>query len=465
MPILRNLVAMKNLILLLFFSAIVYGQNVQGRVFDASTNAPLKGVHVYINNNKGTHTDKNGKFKLKLNIRANDSIYFSHVGFQAKRISITEFKQNSVVFLTSKRVDLEEVSLKKVKLNSRIAYEKLASMPKRLHNFSAVLVGNDIFVFGGDLSEYSDGIVKAFNDDPSLDYRLDNDFERIMKRASTKAYSNESYNKSLFVYNLDSNTWEISKSKLNKRAYHQAVYDKKREKVYVLGGKRLSGNARYEYLANDVEIFNLNNDQVKLDETNPHQAINFASFIYKDRLLVFGGAIKQQKQNGAKVFSDKISFLNLKTGLWYNVTKMPVAKETSGVLIGDLVYFIGGNNGKPLKTIETFNLITGKWKILGNLFDATSKPALTYHNDTIFIYNEGKILTLNIKTHTLREYYISLINTKSNIFYSNERLYIIGGLEDKKYSREPLNTLVSFDIKEFAKTKVKNEKKLGQISN
>ena len=47
---------------------------------------------------------------------------------------------------------------------------------------------------------------------------------------------------------------------------------------------------------------------------------------------------------------------------WYELANMPIAKELNGVLINDKIYVFGGNNGKALSNIETYHLISGKWK-------------------------------------------------------------------------------------------------------
>ncbi len=250
---------------------------------------------------------------------------------------------------------------------------------------------------------------------------------------------------------------KLIKKKFKKRAYHNLNYYN--NKLYVLGGKRLARNRKFEYLENQIEIFDQEKNIITIDNTNPHQAVNFASFSYGDKIIVMGGSIKK-KSNGSKEYSNKIHLFNLKSGLWYELGPMPVAKEASGVLIKDKIYLVGGFNKKALTAIETYDLITGKWKKEGDLFKGISKPAITHNGAILYIFEDGKILTYNLLTKELNTYYINLFLKASKLFYSGNTLYILGGFREKSYSAYPSRSLFSIDLNEFENTKIHKTRKL-----
>ena len=104
-----------------------------------------------------------------------------------------------------------------------------------------------------------------------------------------------------------------------------------------------------------------------------------------------GGSTKQ-KRNGLKEYSNKVHLFNLKSGYWYELDSMPVAKETSGILIKDKIYLIGGFNKKPLTEIETFDLISKKWTVEGHLFYGIENPAIATNKNMIIQITDTELL-------------------------------------------------------------------------
>jgi len=185
---------------------------------------------------------------------------------------------------------------------------------------------------------------------------------------------------------------------------------------------------------------------------------------------VMGGSTKL-KANEEKEYSDKVHLLNLKTGYWYELNNMPVAKETKGVLINNTIYLVGGFNLKPLSEIETYNLETGEWKVEGQLFKGVERPGLAYNDNIIYIFEEGRIQTYNIVTRELNMYSIDLFQKSSELFYANNKLYIVGGFVERESSNTtvegsagnetsitPSLELYSIDLNEFLKAVIYNSK-------
>jgi hypothetical protein len=82
----------------------------------------------------------------------------------------------------------------------------------------------------------------------------------------------------------------------------------------------LSKKKSRELLSPQIEFVSLKELSIKGDETNPHQAVDFGSVVYKNKVLVFGGSLKKY-ENGSVKYSNEIHFFDLKTGYWYLLTK------------------------------------------------------------------------------------------------------------------------------------------------
>ena len=128
-----------------------------------------------------------------------------------------------------------------------------------------------------------------------------------------------------------------------------------RNKLYLLGGKRLSRTKKRDYLEDKIEVYNLSNENLEIDDTNPHQAVNSLALLYQDSIILMGGSIKENKQ-GVKKYSDQIHVYDLKTGYWYLFSKMTKGKESQGIIVGNHLYLFGGYREKELTEIEVFDL-------------------------------------------------------------------------------------------------------------
>nr|WP_255552282.1 kelch-like protein [Flavobacterium sp. CSZ] len=141
---------------------------------------------------------------------------------------------------------------------------------------------------------------------------------------------------------------------------------------------------------------------------------------------------------------------------------MPIAKETSGVLVEDKIYLVGGNNGKPISQIESFDLATEKWQTEGELFSALERPAITYHDNIIYFFEDQKMCVYDLKTKLLKEYEIGLPLKYSAMYYYNNKLYILAGRIDNSFSKLPASKVYSINVNEFEITKPTRSKTLPQ---
>ena len=106
----------KNLSLIIIFTILTIALKAQnhpisGKVINAKTGEPLAFVNIIANNStKGSSTDIDGKFTLK-HTEAIVSIKLSYVGFETKVVTIENNKNNLIIRLQEKQLQLTEVKI------------------------------------------------------------------------------------------------------------------------------------------------------------------------------------------------------------------------------------------------------------------------------------------------------------------------------------------------------------------
>ncbi|GAB3504439.1 VWA domain-containing protein [Emticicia fontis] len=99
------------LLTLTLYLGFIFAQErtITGTVTSADDNSPMPGVTVLIKGtNKGTTTDANGKYSIKLST-LNSTLVFSYVGYVSKEVKVTDKKSEWNVKLKSDDAALEEV--------------------------------------------------------------------------------------------------------------------------------------------------------------------------------------------------------------------------------------------------------------------------------------------------------------------------------------------------------------------
>ncbi|MFB9054950.1 carboxypeptidase-like regulatory domain-containing protein [Formosa undariae] len=440
---------------LLFFSVFtITAQNIKGTVLDRDTNMPLEDVNIYSENtSKGTVTNDKGVFVLEITKELEaDFISFSSVGYATKNYTIEEIKSlNYIVFLSKINEELNEVVLySELELQEALPFKKIGSLKESVHHFGATLIGDKIYVIGGDKTIKDDVKKRALQQSESI--------AELFKNVSKPELIWKHYSDKLQVYDIEKDTVVVSDLNFRKRAYHNVVAVD--NQLYVLGGKSLSKSQNTEYLENKIEVLDIETNVLELDDAYPHQAINFTSVAYQDNIIVMGGSNKQ-KANGDKIYSAKSYIYNITSGYWYALKDMTKPKEVRGVLVNNKIFLIGGFNGDVLKAIESYNLETATWKAEGDLFYGMENPSLTVYNDIIYIFNDGKLLTYNIEAKVLNEYDIRLKLKAASLFYANDKLYIVGGHTEVYYQTTPSSDIYSIDLREFPKTRILQSKTMN----
>ncbi len=451
---------MKLTLILLLSTFTLFGQNIKGVVLDAETNQPLEYVNIFCEKeNTGTISNQKGAFNLKLLAKINDddSIHFSMIGYFSKNYTYANLKEkNFMVHLTKKIENIQEIEVQSNRiLKSELPYSKLPSLKNGVHSFGSELIDGKIYIIGGDESFVEESGKKILDETSTLPE--DQVFSYLVKKAR---FNNtwEHYIGKLQIFDIEKNDWHYPEIKFRERAYHNIKYAN--NKLYVLGGKSISLNQKFEYLENKIEVFDLKTQTIEVDETNPHMAVNFQSFVCNNGIIVMGGSVKLNN-DGDKTFSNKVHLYDLTTGFWYELDDMPAAKEAKGIIVNNTIYLIGGNNNRTLKNIDSYDLSTGIWRTEAELFSAIERPALTSFEDVIYIFNDDKMLTYNINTKVLNEYKLDLNLFASEIYYYDGKLYIAGGYNQQRFSKSVSKNMYSIDIKEFSKTQIINSRKFN----
>ncbi|MDP5091832.1 MAG: carboxypeptidase-like regulatory domain-containing protein [Polaribacter sp.] len=445
-----------------FFNIVLFicvnltsGQTISGKIVDNDTQKPLENVNVFLTKNKsiGTTSDENGDFtlKIKLNFNQNDSISFSMIGYNTLNTTIRFLMENNrIIYLSKSSEILEEITVNSKTKQRTLKFKKITSLPTSIFSFSSIIIRNELYISGGDKTYIVDTFKKAVEKaGPGASLGT------IQKYWELNG-SFKKYNEKLLIYNLETNIWINTNITLENRAYHQMNNDK--DDLYILGGKKLSNYKTTEYLHDKIEVIDTKTSKISVDKTNPHKAVNFASFMYNGNMITMGGSTSIDK-NGNKIFTDKIHQYNLQTGLWYELEKMKIAKEVSGLLIENKIYSIGGFNGKALNTIESWDLLTGKWTLEGALFKGIERPGLAYHKNNIYIYDNGTLSVYNIIDNSIENYAINLFLKNAALHFYKDNLYILGGFRETTFSKEPSSDVFTINLEEFKKTNVTDFKK------
>jgi len=441
-----------------FISTPFYAQILKGEILDSETQFPIENVNIY-NKTTGFGTTSNslGEFYLNKVKDDSDTLIFSYIGYHTETKTIAEFKSESNSISLQEKIDgLDLVDVSSKTLNDKINFQKLENIPKALYAFSTNIIDGELFLVAGNESEETKQALKLL--DRYSDMALD-DFLKALARRPNKDWAK--YNSEIYSYKFLDKKWEKNKNSIKPRAYHNSVV--LNDKIYIYGGKTLSTNHWKEYLPNQVEIYDVKRDTLLLDETNPHLAINFASFTYDSLIFLMGGSIKEFENTKRKHYTNKVHIFNSKTGYWKELGSMPEGKETSGVLVNDIFYFIGGYKGEPIKSIETYNLRNGKWKRIGELFDPMSRPAIASKDERIYIYDNKRILAFNTLTRSLREFKIDIDVYEPKMVVYGSDLYIIGGNNKFEFKLKPSNGFYKIPIENFKNTKIEKQRTFDSL--
>ena len=122
---------MKFLILILFFITVLSGIS-QNQIIDSESKEPVSYAHIKsINKLKGVISDYNGFFVLDSSFRELDSILISCIGYNKKKILVSQLLENKVVELDQSTQNLSEVIVTAKKTKYQLKNLGITKKPKK----------------------------------------------------------------------------------------------------------------------------------------------------------------------------------------------------------------------------------------------------------------------------------------------------------------------------------------------
>ncbi|WP_109434978.1 hypothetical protein [Aquimarina sp. AU119] len=139
---------------------------------------------------------------------------------------------------------------------------------------------------------------------------------------------------------------------------------------------------------------------------------------------------------------------------------MPGAEKMKGILVNHKIYLIRKHKVKAVSEIKTYDLISGKWENEGELPLRIDNAGIVYKEGIIYFFEEGKLCTYNVNTKVLNEYLINLFLKESRLHCADNTLYVLGGFEEDRFSKEPSSGVFRIDLDELIQTRIHKSKNL-----
>jgi hypothetical protein len=134
---------MKRFIIFLLFAVNLKAQSTSVKILDSISFAPIPFATVYFSNSSGIISDENGDFELiKNELNDEDSLFISSMGYKKVSYSLNRFN-DSIIFLSPKPIELNNVIITNRKLSSQEIIEKIKAAITQ--NYQTDLSENKIF--------------------------------------------------------------------------------------------------------------------------------------------------------------------------------------------------------------------------------------------------------------------------------------------------------------------------------
>ena len=134
---------MKKLIIFLLFAVNLKAQSISVKILDSISFNPIPFATVYFSNSSGVISDENGDFELiKNELNDEDSLFISSMGYKKVSYSLNRFN-DSIIFLSPKPIELNNVIITNRKLSSQEIIEKIKAAITQ--NYQTDLSENKIF--------------------------------------------------------------------------------------------------------------------------------------------------------------------------------------------------------------------------------------------------------------------------------------------------------------------------------
>lgn len=134
---------MKRFIIFLLFAVNLKAQSISVKILDSISFNPIPFATVSFSNSSGIISDENGDFELiKNELNDEDSLFISSMGYKKVSYSLNRFN-DSIIFLSPKPIELNNVIITNRKLSSQEIIEKIKAAITQ--NYQTDLSENKIF--------------------------------------------------------------------------------------------------------------------------------------------------------------------------------------------------------------------------------------------------------------------------------------------------------------------------------
>ena len=134
---------MKRFIIFLLFAVNLKAQSTSVKILDSISFNPIPFATIYFSNSSGVISDENGDFELiKNELNDEDSLFISSMGYKKVSYSLNRFN-DSIIFLSPKPIELNNVIITNRKLSSQEIIEKIKAAITQ--NYQTDLSENKIF--------------------------------------------------------------------------------------------------------------------------------------------------------------------------------------------------------------------------------------------------------------------------------------------------------------------------------
>ena len=134
---------MKRFIIFLLFAVNLKAQSISVKILDSISFNPIPFATVYFSDSSGVISDENGDFELiKNELNDEDSLFISSMGYKKVSYSLNRFN-DSIIFLSPKPIELNNVIITNRKLSSQEIIEKIKAAITQ--NYQTDLSENKIF--------------------------------------------------------------------------------------------------------------------------------------------------------------------------------------------------------------------------------------------------------------------------------------------------------------------------------
>jgi len=239
-------------------------------------------------------------------------------------------------------------------------WSKGKSMPTARHSFAASVVGDKIYIIGGEnQSRKSVDAVEIY--DTTTDTWSTGESMPTARYYTTSSkvgdkiyviggYDNSNYNARVYdtveIYDTQTDTWSTGQSMLTPRRCltSSAVGDK----IYAIGGEDNKDN-----IVNAIEIYDTKTNSWSTGESMPTARYHLTSSVVGDKIYAIGG------RNSKTAFLNNVEIYDTKTSTWSTVQSMPTARHgLMSSVVGNKIYAIGGkdNDNNYLATVESLQV-------------------------------------------------------------------------------------------------------------